>query len=280
MQHLFTPAGKAKLQALLGRHPLMAFDFDGTLTPIVAHPDDARISATVATRLAALAERLPVAIVTGRAIADVRERLGFEPRFVIGNHGAEDELDPAGAALHAAALDGLRGVLRARTADLNAAGVLIEDKGQSIALHYRLAQQRNRALELIHDVLLSQRESLQVFAGKMVVNATQAGTPDKAQAVHALVARCGAATAFFAGDDVNDEPVFASAPEDWLTLRVGRDGPASRARFCLEGPEEMIMLLDHIGALCDANAAAYHDDPPACTRRAEVRRRAGNEDTP
>ena len=66
------------------------------------------------------------------------------------------------------------------------------------------------------------------------------------------MARCGAASAFFAGDDVNDEPVFASAPEDWLTLRVGRDGPASRARFFLEGPEEMIMLLDHIVALCDA----------------------------
>jgi len=64
------------------------------------------------------------------------------------------------------------------------------------------------------------------------------------------VARCGAATAFFAGDDVNDEPVFASAPEDWLTLRVGREGPHSKARFCLDGPEEMIMLLDHIVALC------------------------------
>jgi trehalose 6-phosphate phosphatase len=256
MQHLFTPAGEAVLRALLRRHPLMAFDFDGTLTPIVAHPDDARISATVATRLAAMAARLPVAIVTGRAIADVRARLGFAPRFVIGNHGAEDELDPAGAALHAAALDGLRATLQARTADLSAAGVLIEDKGQSIALHYRLAQEGSRALALIRDVLLPQRECLQVFAGKMVVNAMPAGAPDKAQAVHALVARCGAATAFFAGDDVNDEPVFASAPEDWLTLRVGRDGLASRARFCLEGPEEVIMLLDHVMALCDATGAA------------------------
>ncbi len=269
MQHLFTPAGKAVLRALLGRRPLMAFDFDGTLTPIVAHPVDARISATVAMRLAALAARLPVAIVTGRAISDVRGRLGFTPRFVIGNHGAEDELDPAGAASHAAALDGLRGTLRTRAAELNAAGVLIEDKGQSIALHYRLAPDLSRALALIYDVLLPQRESLRVFAGKRVVNAMQAGAPDKAQAVLALVARCGAATAFFAGDDVNDEPVFASAPEDWLTLRVGRDGPASRARFCLEGPEEMTLLLDHIVALCDAIAAAYHDDPQARTRQAE-----------
>jgi trehalose 6-phosphate phosphatase len=256
MQHLFTPAGETVLRALLRRRPLMAFDFDGTLTPIVAHPDDARISATVASRLAALAARLPVAIVTGRAISDVRERLGFEPRFIIGNHGAEDELDPVGAVRHAAALDGLRGALQARTADLIAAGVLIEDKGQSIALHYRLARERTLALALIEEVLLPQREALQVFAGKMVVNATQAGAPDKAQAVTALVGRCGAPAAFFAGDDANDEPVFASAPEDWLTVRVGRDGPASRARFCLEGPEEMIILLDHVMALRDAIGAA------------------------
>ena len=258
----------------------MAFDFDGTLTPIVEHPDDARISAAVATRLAALAARLPVAILTGRAIADVRGRLGFAPRFVIGNHGAEDELDPAAAALHAAALDGLRGALQARKADLLAAGVLIEDKGQSIALHYRHAPERSRALALIDDVLLPQRESLRVFAGKMVVNAMQAGVPDKALALHGLVARCGAGTAFFAGDDVNDEPVFASAPDHWLTLRVGRDGPGSRARFCLEGPEEMIMLLDHIVALCDAHAPVDHDNPKARRHHADVRQRADNEDTP
>jgi trehalose 6-phosphate phosphatase len=256
MQHIFTPEGEAALCAVLRRQPLMAFDFDGTLAPIVARPDDAGISAAVARRLEALAARLPVAIVTGRAIADVRERLGFEPRFVIGNHGAEDELDPAGAASYAAGLDGLRGDLRARKAALAAVGVLVEDKGQSIALHYRLSRQRKQARALIQDLLSARRESLQIFDGKMVVNAMQAGAPDKAQAVHALVARCGAAAAFFAGDDANDEPVFASAPEHWLTLRVGRNNPASMARFFLDGPQEMARLLEHIQALCDAPAAA------------------------
>jgi hypothetical protein len=49
----------------------------------------------------------------------------------------------------------------------------------------------------------------------------------------------------FAGDDVNDEPVFARAPTHWLTLRVGRDA-ASRARFFLDSPAEMAMLLERL----------------------------------
>ena len=251
MQHLFSPEGDAALRAVVCRRPLLAFDFDGTLTPIVARPDDARISAAVAKRLAALAARMPVAIVTGRAIADVRQRLGFEPRFVVGNHGAEDELDATGAACRAAALDGLRAALRAGNVALAAAGVWVEDKGQSIALHYRLAREHGSALALIQDVLAPQRGYLHVFGGKMVVNAVQAGAPDKAQAVHTLVARCGAAAALFAGDDANDEPVFASAPPHWLTLRVGRDEPSSRARFFVDGPQEMAILLGRIQTLHD-----------------------------
>ena len=84
------------------------------------------------------------------------------------------------------------------------------------------------------------------FAGKMVVNVMAPDAPDKADAVHALVARCGAASAIFAGDDVNDEPVFVSAPPDWLTVRIGRDHPATRARYFLDSPAEMAMLLERM----------------------------------
>jgi len=246
MQHLFTPKGEAALAAVLRLQPLMAFDFDGTLAPIVARPDNARISIAVATRLKALSARLPVAIVTGRAVADVRERLGFEPQFIIGNHGAEGTASPATAGVRADVLDRLRDTLTAHADVLQAAGVAVEDKGLSLALHYRLSRDRERAQALITDLLQPEPAGLRIFAGKMVVNAVPADAPDKAQAVHALVAQLGAAAAFFAGDDVNDEPVFASAPAHWFTLRVGREAPASQARFCLEGPQEMAMLLEHV----------------------------------
>ena len=246
MQHLFTLKGEAALAAVLRLQPLMAFDFDGTLAPIVARPDNARISIAVATRLKALSARLPVAIVTGRAVADVRERLGFEPQFIIGNHGAEGTASPATAGVRADVLDRLRDTLTAHAGVLQAAGVAVEDKGLSLALHYRLSRDRERAQALITDLLQPEPAGLRIFAGKMVVNAVPADAPDKAQAVHALVAQLGAAAAFFAGDDVNDEPVFASAPAHWFTLRVGREAPASQARFCLEGPQEMALLLEHV----------------------------------
>jgi trehalose 6-phosphate phosphatase len=246
MQYLFTHDGEAALAAVLQLQPLMAFDFDGTLAPIVARPDDARISVAVAQRLKALSARLPVAIVTGRSVADVRGRLGFEPQFIVGNHGAEE--DGAGALRNRLAepLDGLRALLQAHQDALQASGVVVEDKGLSLALHYRLSRDRAGAQRLIANLLTPAPQGLRFFSGKMVVNAVAADAPDKADAVQSLVARTGAAAAFFAGDDVNDEPVFEAAPAHWLTVRIGRDDLASHARFCLDGPQEMTLLLERV----------------------------------
>ena len=247
MHHLFSAEGMAALAAALRRRPLLAFDFDGTLAPIVARPDDARISLAVAARLRALAAQLPMAIVSGRAAADVRGRLGFEPLYVVGNHGAEDPLDPGPALLQSQLLDSLRHNLQARQAELLAAGVAVEDKGASIGLHYRLARDRVQAQALIGTLLSSPHgPALRVFGGKMVVNIAPAGAPDKAQAVRGLVRRCGAGGAVFAGDDINDEPVFAAAPAHWLTVRVGRDDPGSRARWFIDSPSEMALLLERM----------------------------------
>ncbi|RZJ07222.1 MAG: trehalose-phosphatase [Rubrivivax sp.] len=246
MQSLFTPEGEGALAAVLKLRPLMAFDFDGTLAPIVARPDDARISVAVASRLNALSARLPVAIVTGRTVADVQGRLGFEPQFIVGNHGAEEAQPDADATRLVEPLNGLRALLQAHGTELHAAGVSVEDKGLSVALHYRLSRDRPGAQELIAALLDPPPAGLRLFAGKMVVNAVAADAPDKAHAVQSLVSRVDAAAAFFAGDDVNDEPVFVSAPPHWLTLRVGRDDPSSRARFYIDGPQEMALLLERV----------------------------------
>lgn len=249
MQHLFTPQGDDALREVLRLKPLLAFDFDGTLADIVARPDDARIDGHVSALLATLATRLPLAIVTGRAVADVRPRLGFQPRYLMGNHGAEDETDPDAAALRAGALSELRTLLLKRHEDLSPLGVWIEDKGPSIALHFRNSSMPTRAHALIHEVLAPMSSSLAIFDGKMVVNAMPTGAPDKAAAVHGLVQRGGAGAALFAGDDVNDEPVFAAAPLHWLTVRVGRDEHPSQARFFVDGPEQVALLLERLVAM-------------------------------
>jgi trehalose 6-phosphate phosphatase len=249
LRPLLGPAGLAALTELVRTPALFAFDFDGTLAPIRARPDDVHVSTTIALRLDKLARLRPVAIVTGRRIGDVRERLGFEPAWIVGNHGAEDEGDPEGAASAHQALEALRERLRAQAEGLAGAGILIEDKGQSLALHFRTAPDRDAASAMIEDILAGFAPALHVFGGKLVYNAVAADAPDKAVAVHRLIARAGVQAAFFAGDDVNDEPVFAAAQPGWVTVRIGCERRASAARFCIDGPHEMAGVLDRILAL-------------------------------
>ena len=249
LKPLLGPQGLAALTALVRAPALFAFDFDGTLAPIRPRPDDVHVSATIALRLEKLARLRPVAIVTGRQIADVRERLGFAPSWIIGNHGAEDEGDPDAAAHAHPALDALRERLRVRADGLAGAGVLVEDKGQSRALHFRTAPDRAAASALIEDVLAGFTSTLHVFGGKLVYNAVAADAPDKAVAVQRLIARAGVQAAFFVGDDVNDEPVFMAAQPQWVTVRIGCARRESAARFCVDGPHEMAGVLDRILAL-------------------------------
>ena len=251
MQHLFSPPGLAALRDTLQRRPLLAFDFDGTLAPIVARHDDARMPLPVTRRLRVLARHLPVAIVSGRSAADVRARLDFDPCFIVGNHGAENPFAER-QDVPDDILDPVRERLRTHAADLVRAGVAVEDKRQSIALHYRLAPDREAAFRQITALLQGLGADIRVFGGKMVVNVAAADAPDKAQAVLALVRHAQVAAAVFVGDDLNDEPVFASAQPAWLTVRVGRDDPHSHAMFGLDHFQEVATMLDHMRAVMQA----------------------------
>jgi trehalose 6-phosphate phosphatase len=250
MKHLFTPAGEHALAQVLSLQPLLAFDFDGTLAPIVARPDDARVSSAVAQQLRQLCVLRPVAIVTGRSIADVTPRLGFKPHFIIGNHGAEDPASPP-STQSIRSLDTLRQHLADHSTELAAAGVLVEDKIYSMALHYRLARDRDLAVACIDQLLSPLDEHLATFGGKCVVNIVVADSPDKGDAVTSLVQRTGVAAAVFVGDDLNDEAVFEIAAPTWLTVRIGRDDPRSHATFFLDGHAEVAlflgMMLNHLG---------------------------------
>ena len=248
MEHLFTPRGEAALDAVMRLQPLLAFDFDGTLAPIVDRPDDASVPAEVSRCLAKLARLHPVAVITGRRVADVRARIAFKPRFVIGNHGAEDRSSrlPDDAAR---ALDALRHRLGAEARVLAGAGVVVEDKQYSLALHYRLAADAAVALATIEALLSDLAPALGRFGGKCVVNVVARGVPDKGDALDALVRRSGAGAAFFVGDDVNDEAVFRRAVPPWLTIRIGRDDPTSQAMFFLDGASELLLVLRRMQSL-------------------------------
>jgi trehalose 6-phosphate phosphatase len=255
MKPVFGGEGRRAIGELLARpRVLLGFDFDGTLAPIVARPDDARVPPPVSRRLRELVRHRPIAVVTGRSVADVKARLDFEPTYVVGNHGVEaPDLHPTSLLEQcAAALDPLRQVLHRRASELAVAGVVVEDKRYSLALHYRLAGDEAVARAAIAAALEAGAAGLSIGAGKCVVNVTAAGAPDKGDALLALVRRSGAEAALFVGDDLNDEPAFAKAPQGWVTVRVARDHLLSRATFYLDGTPQLVALLDLLRGPADA----------------------------
>lgn len=256
MKHLFSKAGLQALQEVMSHAPLLAFDFDGTLAPIVARPDDACVPLSISQHLHKLSTLLPTVIVTGRQVADVAPRLNFQPQAIVGNHGAEDPgASPAAQSGWHADLAPARALFQAHHDRLVAAEVHVEDKGHSMALHYRLAKDHARALALIESLVGQLGQRVRVFGGKCVVNLTSADAPDKGDAVLRLANSMGASHGVFIGDDVNDEPVFVKAPATWLTVRIGREDPLSSARFFLDSHSEVAPMLQGM-------VAAFKPDQP------------------
>lgn len=239
---LLSPEGRSAIDRLMRQRPLLGFDFDGTLAPIVMHPDEAVLSPTLARLLGMLAERLPVAVVTGRQVLDVRHRLGFKPTHIVGNHGAEDEeLGPDPQVV--LALKAFRERMTKLEPMLSAAGASIEDKGASIAIHYRLATQPAQARAAIAELTRDLPPGVVTETGKRVVNVLASAAPDKGDAITRLMALHDTPVAFYAGDDTNDEPVFERAGLDWVTARVGPRLDSSHARFYLREQAEMEEVL-------------------------------------
>src|SRR5687767_14351440 len=163
-----------KLEEFTHSNMLLAFDFDGTLAPIVRDPDRARMRPRTRRLLGEVAERYPCAVISGRAREDTLARLGKLPvRGVIGNHGIEPsaELDRCAALVRR-----WRPLLERSLAGL--AGVVIEDKRYSLAIHFRNAREKRRA----HDAIAAAVAGLdgaRVIGGKQVVNVLADGAPHK-----------------------------------------------------------------------------------------------------
>lgn len=246
MRHLFSPEGELAVSQLMRRRTLLAFDFDGTLAPIVANPDDARVPSSMAQQLDALSKQRPIAVITGRRLADVRSRLDFEPAYLVGNHGAEGlSWVPNGFAMQS-----FRIRLNQQSQTLHDAGVQVEDKGLSLALHFRTARDPIAAQRAMAFVTQDLPSGLTVFGGKCVLNIVDSGAPDKGQAALELLGISGCESLFFVGDDVNDESVFRCAKPDWVTVRIGKLQDIGSAMFYLDSYADMNTLLDRMQEIC------------------------------
>ena len=248
MIYAFSPEGVACLAAVLATRPLLAFDIDGTLAPIVPRPDDARLPDDVQHCLAGLARHNEVAIITGRSVDDARRMLAFAPRYLIGNHGAEGL--PAWRERSAAFARTVRAWHDALDAcdGLDATGVTIEDKRYSLSLHYRRAPDRGAAHRAIRACVERLEPAATIIDGKAVVNLLPPGAPDKGDAVRALIDETQRPTAFYVGDDDTDEAVFGLHLPSVVTVRV-EPSDDSQATLFLRDQREVLTLLQHIARL-------------------------------
>ena len=89
MKRFFTQAGLQKLKSTCHPKTLFAFDYDGTLTPLTPTLSGARLSLKTQKLLEALHHKVPIVIVSGRCVTDLKKLCSFTPTFFIGNHGLE-----------------------------------------------------------------------------------------------------------------------------------------------------------------------------------------------
>ncbi|MGN6475033.1 MAG: trehalose-phosphatase [Mycobacteriales bacterium] len=250
------------------RATLLAVDFDGTLAPIVARPEDARPVAEANGVLAELARRLgAVAIISGRPAAEVAALAGIGSASavrVLGHYGLQQWHN--GVVTSPEPAPGIA-LARARLGDLLEgadAGVRVEDKQHSLAIHTRGASHPDIELAGLEPGLeaLADACGLEAVPGRYVIELRPPGV-DKGSALRDLVGQVQARVVIYIGDDLGDLPAFdviaamhAESALAGLTIAsvdpADRDTPAEvakRADMVLDGPTAVVAWLAGLVAM-------------------------------
>jgi trehalose 6-phosphate phosphatase len=237
MHYLLSRATRSILRRLAQERTLCAFDFDGTLSPIVEHPGQAVMGSQTRVLLGRLAKLYPCIVVSGRGRADLLGMLkGVKVARVIGNHGAEPE---ATTPKPQRRMERWKASLELELGALP--GVWVEDKGLSLSVHYRQSPQKAEARRRI---LAATRtlDQVRVVGGKQVVNLLVNQAPDKGVALAAERDRMRCNWVLYVGDDDNDEDAFA-LDGNIVPVRIGCK-QRSHARYYLRTQAEIDKLLE------------------------------------
>lgn len=259
MVYLFSDRDKLR-EILKDKFIYLFLDYDGTLTPISRRPDKAPISKRAKRLLSRLSKspRCKLAIVSGRALKDIKGIVDTAGIVYVGNHGLEIE----GPKLKFKSIvpAGFRELLQEIKHDLNKRlisikGIFLEDKGYTLSLHYRLVSKKHIPLvrTAFHEAVMSYlvRNKVKINSGKKVLEIRPPIRWDKGKSILWLLARQEFAskdnTVFpvYIGDDITDEDAFRSLKDKGLTVFVGKP-KKTRARYYLKSPREVMELLIRI----------------------------------
>lgn len=253
---------------------LIASDFDGTLSPIVGHPSEAQLLPETLEILskAAACRRLTLAVISGRGLADIRNRVPLDIAFG-GNHG----LEIAGSDWsyeHEEARELRPTLMRACEALTPVArrwpGAWVEDKGLSATLHFRGVDPEGRS-----SLLFDARRALRIFEPGLVFRMAKLALElrpdvlwDKGDALRYIREKAGPFAACISlGDDRTDEAMFR-ANRGQLNLRIGH-AAATAADVCLANPAEAAAVLRRLvsaaakGLEYNASSSSDADSDPS-----------------
>jgi trehalose 6-phosphate phosphatase len=226
-------------------------DIDGTLLDLVPTPREVWVPPGLAKTLNRLLERTSgaLALVSGRSLNDIDLIFAPEQFPAIGGHGAEMRLsqDSEAVATHAPPMDKELKRRLAAIAKLSP-GILLEDKGYSLALHYRLAPHAEKAIYAAVSLIRADLPNapIEVMPGKCVCEIKHSGF-SKASAVRELMTHEPfiGRRPLFVGDDVTDESVFAIMPDiGGLAFSVGRRAKGVAGHF--DDPGDVRAWLAHL----------------------------------
>jgi trehalose-phosphatase len=246
------PSALEHVQDIAGGNRQLAvfLDYDGTLTPIVSHPEKSLLSDSTRQTLQALAMQAWVAILSGRDLDDVRQRVDIATITYGGSHGF-DIAGPGGLRKQVATqflpeLDMVEEELGKQLAEI--AGVRVERKRFSIAAHYRNVNESDvpKVERAVSEVAARHRE-LRKMDGKKVYELLPDIDWDKGKAVLWLLETPGLERAkvrpIYIGDDRTDEDAFRALGRRGVGILVSEQPRSTAARYALKDPSEVERFL-------------------------------------
>jgi trehalose 6-phosphate phosphatase len=252
VRHLFKNWGdiQSRIQQAYGL--FLFLDYDGTLTPIVSRPELALCPPELKRQLEQLRD-LPsvyLAIISGRSVEDLREKVGVSDIIYVGNHGLEIEYP---GSRHQKILSSVRTrELKRITQNLQSSlkdipGILFEEKGPILSVHYRNVPQKFLALipQRLKEELQQWRDRWKMASGKMVFEIQPNVDFHKGKAVREILQTFPSLglLPIYLGDDQTDEEAFRVLKGQGISVFIGRERHPSEAEFFLQNPEEVREFL-------------------------------------
>jgi trehalose-phosphatase len=246
------------VEQLAGRPFALFLDYDGTLTPIVRRPEDAKLSDSMRDLVARLAEHHTVAIISGRDLSDVQAMVGLENLVYAGSHGF-DIHGPGGLEMQQEEASQSLPQLDAAEQDLSnklqsIRGARVERKRFAIAIHYREVEDEHRVeqIEQAVDDAVSTHHGLRRRSGKKIFELQPDVTWDKGHALRWLIDKLQIrddTVVVYIGDDVTDEDAFRAlrSRDGGIGIRVAETpNEPTRAHYLVRNCEQVEQLLESL----------------------------------